>query len=65
MSYVFKSTQGDTQRHLLPRYTYKPTNLDPFRTYQEMIDLLDLIYINTNYVQDSRYAYQELRIRAK
>jgi hypothetical protein len=29
-----------------------------------MIDLLDSIYINTNHVQDSRYAYQELRIRA-
>jgi hypothetical protein len=64
MSYVFKSTQGDAQRHLLPRYTRKPTNLDPFRTYQEMLDLLDSIYINTNHVQDSRYAYQELRMRA-
>jgi hypothetical protein len=64
MSYVFKSTQGDAQRHLLPRYTRKTTNLDPFRTYQEMLDLLDSIYVNTNHVQDSRYAYQELRMRA-
>jgi hypothetical protein len=64
MSYVFKSTQGDAQRHLLPRYTRKPTNLDPFQTYSEMLDLLDSIYINTNHVQDSRYAYQELRMRA-
>jgi hypothetical protein len=63
MSYVFKSTQGDAQRHLLPRYTCKPTNLDSFRTYQEMLDLLDSIYMNTNHVQDSRYAYQELRMR--
>ena len=63
MSYIFKSTQGDTQRHLLPWYTHKPTNLDPFRIYQEMLNLLDSIYINTNHVQDSHYTYQELRIQ--
>jgi hypothetical protein len=62
MSYVFDRTGGEAQKHLYPRYTRGPSNLDPFRTYEEMLTFLDTIYLNTNQVQDSRYAYRELRM---
>jgi Zinc knuckle len=62
MSYVFERTEGEAQKHLYPRYTRGPNNLDPFKTYEEMLAFLDTIYLNTNQVQDSRYAYRELRM---
>jgi hypothetical protein len=62
MSYVFKRTEGEAQKHLFPWYTHRPRNIDLFKSYKEMLTYLDTIYINTNKVQDSKYEYKELQM---
>jgi hypothetical protein len=62
ISYVFKRTEGKAQKHLFPRYTRGPRNVDPFKSYEEMLVYLDTIYINSNQVQDSKHEYKELQM---
>jgi hypothetical protein len=62
ISYVFKWTEGEAQKHLFPWYTCGPRNVDPFKSYKEMLVYLDTIYINSKQVQDSKYEYKELQM---
>jgi hypothetical protein len=62
MSYIFSRTEGEAQEHLFPRYTRDEENQDLFATYQEMLDMLGMIYKNQYYMEDSRLAYWELQI---
>lgn len=57
MSYIFSRTEGEAQEHLFPRYTRDEENQDLFATYQEMLDMLGMIYKNQYYMEDSRLAY--------
>ena len=65
MSYVFNRTKGDAQKHLYSRYTRDKKNRNPFASFEDMLDLLDFIYLDKFEERNSRNAYQELKITTR
>jgi hypothetical protein len=59
--YVFNCTDGDSQKHLFPRYN--PDSTDPFRTAKEMISYLREIHTNLYRVRDARQEYKALKMK--
>jgi hypothetical protein len=59
--YVLGCTEGDAQRHLLPRC--KPESTNPFKTAREMIDYLKGIFTNPHHVEDAKREYRALRMK--
>ena len=62
MLYVFNHTKGDAQEHLYLWYTQSNKNKDPFTSYQDMFNTLDLIYKDQHLVQNSQNQYHKLKI---
>ena len=62
MLFVFNCTQGDAQKHLLPRF--QDDSVVRFETSQEMIDYLATVYVNPNEVRDSQFEYERLKMRS-
>ena len=61
MYYVFNCTDGDSQKHLFPRYD--PDSTDPFQTAKEMVSYLGEIYTNPYRVRDARQEYKALKMK--
>jgi hypothetical protein len=59
--YVFGRTEGDAAKHLLPRIDEdSPT---PFLYATELLQYLASIYVNPNKARDSRFKYNQLRMK--
>jgi hypothetical protein len=62
MSYVFNRTTGDANKHLFPRYTRDKKNRNPYTSYQEMFETLDIAYLNAFEERDARNDYRALHM---
>ena len=61
MDYLFISTGGDAQQHLETRM--ESESADPFDSVDDMLAHLDMLFVDSNEVSESKVAYHELMMK--
>ena len=60
--YLFSTTSGVAQKHLLPRMLR--TANDPFRSVNQMLEVLETAFVNPNRVREATMEYRQLTMGA-